>query len=171
MRLRVMAGAGFALATLAGMGLSTVSAQYPAPLGVCTVAPSATSVQTNSTTTLTVTTLLADGKPAPAVPVSVAGGSSGVTGADGKATLNVPVGTNPGNLTVSVTAGVLQCAATLSVVAPRVNPDVIKPPDTGTGALAANDESGVPSELFLGAAVAAVAAAGAASYGFARRRR
>lgn len=171
MRLRVMVGAGFALATVAGMGWSSVAAQYPAPLGVCTVTPSSTNVQTNSTATLTVTTLLADGKPAAAVPVSVAGGTSGVTGTDGKATLSVPAGTSPGALVVNVTAGVLQCASTLSVVAPRVNPDVIKPPDTGTGVLAETGDSGVHEGLLVAAAAAAAAVAGAGTLAVARRRR
>ena len=70
-----------------------------------------------------------------------------------------------------MTAGVLQCASTLSVVAPRVNPDVIKPPDTGTGVLADAGDSGVHEGLVVAAAAAAAAVAGAGTLAVARRRR
>lgn len=167
MRLRVMIGAGFALATVAGMGLGSASAQYPAPLGVCTVAPTTSNVQTNGTATLVVTTLLADGKPAVAVPVSVAGGTSGTTGADGKATLTVPTGTSSGSLAVNVTAGTVQCASTLTVSAPRVNPDVIKPPDTGMGT--EQDSSSTSAAALAAIAVAGMLAAGGVAVGVKRR--
>ena len=65
----------------------------------------------------------------------------------------------------------LQCASTLSVVAPRVNPDVIKPPDTGTGVLAETGDSGTHEGLLIAAAAAAVAVAGAGTVAVARRRR
>lgn len=167
MRLRFLLAPGLGIAALAGAGMGVASAQYPAPLGVCVVTPSSANVQTNSVVTFTVQTLDTEGKPFGNVPVSVQGGGTATTDSDGRVTLSVPAGTSTGTMNINVRAGAagLSCAAAVSVVAPRVNPDVIKPPDTGTGFSMGGLDTGL---LALGAA--ALALTGGAAVAGARRR-
>ena len=121
---------------MAAIPLGLAAAQYPEPLGVCTVVPDSGSVQPNSVASFTVSTRTAAGAPAPAVSgtVSVAGGSGTVltptftTGSDGTTTIRVQTGANPGDLTLAVTCGALQTSGVVRVATPSVLP---KPPDTG----------------------------------------
>ena len=137
------------------------SAQYPEPLGVCTVVPDSGSVQPNSVATFTVSTRTAAGAPAPAVSgtVSIAAGSGTVltptftTSSNGTATISVQTGNNPGDLSLAVTCGALQTSGVVRVAAPSVLP---KPPDTGTGGTTQADAQGTNWLLLSGLSTLAV---------------
>lgn len=140
-----------ALIVLAVLGailpVGLVSAQYPEPLGVCTVVPVSGSVQPNSVATFTVSTRTAAGAPAPGVSgtVSIAAGSGTVltptftTGADGTTSIRVQTGSDPGDLALAVTCGALQTSGVVRVATPSVLP---KPPYTGTAGLAQTGSGG-----------------------------
>lgn len=160
------------IAAFGALGWGVASAQYPAPLGLCTVTPGSSTVTANSPVTFTISATTTDGKGAPSVPgtVNVTGGSSDrgsySTDASGKATVTITPG-GAGMLTVNVTAGTLSCSSVSSVIAQKTNPDVIKPPDTGTGHAQSSGFN------MLGAALAAatvLAVAGGASAVAIRRR-
>lgn len=168
-RARILIVALFALAALP---LGAVSAQYPQPLGACTITGPAT-LAPNTTAVYTVTALTTTGAPFPgqafAVTISPAGAATatpaaGVTGADGKATITVVTGPGAANVTVSVTCGPLSGSTTISIV-PGVVP---KPPDTGAG-LAEGGQSF--AWAWLAAGIAALGAAGAGATVVVRRRR
>lgn len=120
--------------------LGLASAQYPEPLGVCTVVPDSGSVQPNSVATFTVSTRTAAGAPAPGVSgtVSIAAGAGTVltptftTGANGTTSIRVQTGNAPGDLALAVTCGALQTSGVVRVATPSVLP---KPPDTGNAGL------------------------------------
>ncbi|MBI2767159.1 MAG: hypothetical protein HYX53_14785 [Chloroflexi bacterium] len=170
MRLNRLLGLTLTAATaVAALGYGVAAAQYPQPLGVCTVTPASANVQTNGTASFTVKTTLGDGSPAPAVPGTVAVSSQPGTGAgpvtptyttnsQGTATITINTGTSAGTVNVLVTAGTLSCASAVSVVAPRVNPDVIKPPATGTGTDGSNDGMNYALIALAGLGVAAMGA-------------
>jgi hypothetical protein len=168
-RARILIVALFALAALP---LGAVSAQYPQPLGACTITGPAT-LAPNTTAVYTITALTATGAPFPgqafAVTISPAGSATatplaGVTGADGKATVTVVTGANAANVSVTVTCGPLTGSTTISIV-PGVVP---KPPDTGAG-LANGGQSF--AWAWLAAGIVALGAAGAGATAVARRRR
>jgi hypothetical protein len=177
MHLRLALGLGLAVASVAGMGYGVASAQYPQPVGLCTVTPASANVPTNGTASFTVQTSQANGTAAPGVPgtVSIAkqpgNGASAVTPTyttndQGTALISITTGDTAGTVNVAVTAGTLSCASAISVTAPQVSSNVIKPPDTGTGG---TSSGGMNVELLVLAGLG-VAAAGAASLVVARRR-
>lgn len=147
----------------AALPLGMAFAQYPEPLGVCTVVPTSGSVQPNSVATFTVSTRTAAGNAAPGVSgtVAIAAGSGTVltptftTSGDGTATISVQTGANPGDLSLNVTCGALQTSGVVRVATPSVLP---KPPDTGEGL--ASGESSLPLVWML-AGIALVGVAGA----------
>lgn len=168
---------GMGVVAAGALGLSAASAQYPAPLGLCVVTSPGSSLNANSTVTYTISATTTDGKGAPNVAGTVRigeqpGGATVGTGtfttdANGRASVTVTTGANAGNLQVMATVGTLNCANVSSVVAQKTNPDVIKPPDTGTGVAQDGGSALVPA---LGAAAVAVAGAGAATVAVRRKR-
>jgi hypothetical protein len=160
----------------AALPAATAFAQYPEPVGVCTVTPNAASVAPNSVATFTVSTRTATGNPAPNVSgtVSVASGQGTVltptftTGAGGTAQVSVQTGANPGQLSLRVTCGALATTGVVSVVSSSGTVVQPKPPDTGLGT--ESGSSSLPFAWIL-AGIALVGAAGAASATVAIRRR
>jgi hypothetical protein len=150
---------------LAALPAAAAFAQYPEPLGVCTVTPNQASVSPNSVATFTVQTRTAAGAPAGGVSGTAAVGSGSgtvltptfTTNSAGQATIQVQTGSNPGNLTLNVTCGALQTTGVVSVSAPSVQP---KPPDTGLGTASSDS---LPIAWMLLAGMAFLAAAGAAT--------
>jgi hypothetical protein len=162
-----------ALIALAAFPAAIAVAQYPEPLGVCTVTPNQPSVAPNSVASFTVSTRTTGGQPAPNISgtVTLASGQGTVltptftTGANGTAVVQVQAGANPGNITLNVTCGPLQTTGVVSVSTPAVQP---KPPDTGLGTSAS--EGGL-SLFWVLAGIALVGAASAAGATVAIRRK
>jgi hypothetical protein len=154
-----------AMLALAAMPAAVAFAQYPEPLGVCTVTPNQASVAPNSVATFTVTTRTASGAPlaGQSGTVSVASGNATVltptftTGAGGTAQVSVQTGANPGNVTLNVTCGALQATGVVSVSTPAAQP---KPPDTGLGTMESSNST-MPLLLMI-AGIALAGAAGTA---------
>lgn len=163
-----------AIVALAALPAGVALAQYPEPLGVCTVTPDQPSVAPNSVATFTVSTRTANGNPAPGVSgtVTLATGQGTVltptftTGANGTATVQVQAGANPGTITLNVTCGALQTVGVVSVSTPVVQP---KPPDTGLGA--ADDGGSRVPLLWVTAGLILVSLAGAGGATVVIRRR
>src|SRR5258708_673786 len=96
------------VAVVGAVGLSAASAQYPAPLGLCTVTPAAAMANANSTLAYTISATTTDGKGAPSVPGTVSigaqpggatvGTSTYTTDGSGKANVSVQTGPNAGSL-------------------------------------------------------------------------
>ena len=149
-------------------------AQYPAPLGACSVAANAADFQPNSVATFTVTVQTGNGQPAPGVAGTVTIGSGNGTvqtptftsGNDGKATISVLTGANPGNITLNVTCGALQTSSVVRVASPATAPFIPKPPDTGFG----SEDSGSSFPMLWVAGALAALALGASSVAYARKR-
>ncbi len=150
-------------------------AQYPAPLGACSVSGSTADVQPNSIATFTVTVQTGNGQAAPGVAgtVTIASGNGTVqtptftSGSDGKATISVLTGANPGNITLNVTCGALQTSSVVRVASPAVAPFIPKPPDTGFGS---EDSGNGFSMLWIAGAIAALSL-GTGTVAYARKRR
>ena len=161
-----------ALFALAALPLGAAYAQYPAPVGACSIAPNQPSVLPNSTLTWTVSVLTGSGAPAPGVSGTVLLSSGQGTLATplftsdsaGKATISVITGAAPGDITLAVTCGSLQTSSILRVATPAVVP---KPPDTGLGTT--DSGSGFPF-LWMLVGVTLVGIAGASTVAVARRR-
>ena len=157
---------------LAALPVGLAAAQYPQPLGVCTVAPNSPDVQPNSVATFTVSTSTANGAPAPNVSgtVRLGAGSSGTvltptftTGSNGRAEIRVQVGAS-GQVSLDVSCGAINTSGVVRVASPTVLP---KPPDTGSGTTSTE-----ASMLLFGlAALGLAAAAGTGTLAVARRRR
>lgn len=151
-----------AMLAVAALPAAAVFAQYPEPLGVCTVTPNQSSVAPNSIATFTVSTRTASGSPlgGQSGTVSLGSGQGTVltptftTGAGGTATVQVQAGATPGNISLNVTCGALQATGVVSVSTPAAQP---KPPDTGLGTT-----EGTASSLPLVLMLAGLALAGVA---------
>ena len=159
------------LVVATALPLSIVSAQYPPPVGTCTVTPPPPPYQTGQTVVFVVTALKNDGSPDAGLTgtVVVTGGTAAptfTTGADGKA--NIPVLITASTTTVGASVGVkVSCAgisgsSTINIVTPQP-----KPPDTGFGL--AEDGDSFPL-LWVLVGIAAMSAAGAAAYAVARNK-
>ena len=169
-RARVVILALFALA--AALPFSAAFAQYPAPVGACSIAPNQPSVLPNSTLTWTVSVLNGSGGPAAGVSgtVSITSGQ-GTLGSPlftsdsaGKAIITVTTGATPGDIALAVTCGSLQTSTVLKVAPPTIIP---KAPDTGFGT--GDSGSGFPF-LWIFAGIALVSVAGASTVAVTRRR-
>src|SRR5258708_1638028 len=159
-RARILTLLFFALAALP---LGAAYAQYPQPAGACSITPNQSGSSPNSTLTWTVTVLTTGGIAAPNIDGSTTI-TSGVgtppvqtfrTGADGKATVAIKTGDNPGDISLAIACGNLQTSTVLKVLLPAVVP---KPPDTGRGT--AGDSSFPLIWVLTGVALVAVAGAG-----------
>ncbi len=173
--MRIVRLAAVLAIALAALPIGIAAAQYPQPLGACTVTPNAGSVQPNTVATFTVTTTTAGGAPAPAV-AGTARLTSGagtvqtpnfVTDNAGKATVSVLAGANPGNLQIGVTCGALSASGVVQVVSGSVLP---KPPDTGAGIQTTAEDSTLPL-LWIAGAVLLLGAAGSTAAVAVRRSR
>lgn len=159
------------LFALAALPLGAAYAQYPQPVGACSIAPNQAGSIPNSTLTWTVTVLTGNGAAAPNVEgtvnitsgIGTLGSPTFKSGTDGKATIAVKTGANPGDIALAVTCGTLQTSTVLKVIPPVVLP---KAPDTGTG----GSDSGFPL-LWALAGVAFVGVAGATTVAATARRR
>jgi hypothetical protein len=161
-----------AVALMAALAVpaSVAFAQYPQPVGACSIVQGSGDVAAGQEATFVVTTLTANGQPAPNVSgtVSIASGNGTVltptftTDATGKATVRVRAGDPPGQLSLSVTCGALQTSTIVRTTAGVVIP---KPPVTGLG----TQDSDVPWAL-IAVGIVAVAAASAGGVAVAKRR-
>jgi hypothetical protein len=135
------------------------------------VTPNQSSIEPGQQGSFTVTTTTADNNPAPGVSgtVSLASGDAQIlnsvftTDSNGKATINVVAGQNPGDIAINVTCGALQTSSVIKVAAPVIIP---KPPDTGNGGGA---EPLPWAWIVFG--ISGMAAAGASAFAVASRRR
>ena len=158
------------LFALAALPLGAAYAQYPQPVGACSIAPNQAGSTPNSSLTWTVTVLTGNGAAAPNVEgtvtitsgVGTLGSPTFKSGVDGKATITVTTGATPGDIALAVTCGTLQTSTVLKVIPPAVLP---KAPDTGTG----GNESSFPF-IWVFAGIALVGAAGASTVAVSRRR-
>jgi hypothetical protein len=154
-----------AVVALAALPAAAVFAQYPEPIGACTVVPNQPSVAPNSVATFTVTARTATGAPAPGVSGTASTTTPGATvltptfttNAAGTAQISVQTGPNPGNLSVNVTCGALSTSGVVSVATPA-GPQP-KPPDTGLGS--EDSSSSTLPMLWIVAGIALLGAAGA----------